>query len=620
MGATGNKIYFGLSTIISALPSLFGYHLYQKGRKYVAYLLYSSSFFVFGLFIAIFISYQTLRHGTPYVFSFLTKINHLLAPIAKNLAASRILGPCISLVVRSIFFVCFMFIIMSDRLVRTFLGRFVGKHASERYISVCNAADPNFDMFDSTIPQAPCLENSEQFALKKRTSVQPGDQKGFLTDQMQRPKYSQPLAYTLAVACKLVYEDIALIKYELSRAGFDVENTFKPMAYKNICAFIVEKEDDIILVFRGTNPLNMQNFVTNLNINMKPISSPTASMGKVHEGFWNAMGDPAPRVKPEEGSTTAVVNDTGITLHIELSGASLYRTISSAVTALKKILGFMTLHMFKHVVDPIDSSWMGHDTDITSHSMYSQAENWIMDLCERPGLRKDELGDRLSPFIGLDNTGTLRKPGKKRFYITGHSLGGALATTFLAKMMQSESPLLEIFSGLYTYGQPRVGDAEFSRVFTPQMSSKIFHHAYNNDVVARIPGWNGYYTPPGTLVFISASYNITFYPPNPQTNEPVSVRPISFLHLSGLLNSHVIRRLPKESFLKVAFRVLFPFFINDHFPANYCDGLRSGRVKRIVMTEGNFQGGQDNEEEEGEEAKLMAQNQRYSTINVQAVP
>jgi hypothetical protein len=42
------------------------------------------------------------------------------------------------------------------------------------------------------------------------------------------------------------------------------------------------------------------------------------------------------------------------------------------------------------------------------------------------------------------------KRKKLRFYICGHSLGGGLATIFLAKMVQCGSPLLDIFSGLYT--------------------------------------------------------------------------------------------------------------------------------------------------------------------------
>lgn len=59
-------------------------------------------------------------------------------------------------------------------------------------------------------------------------------------------------------------------------------------------------------------------------------------------------------------------------------------------------------------------------------------------------------------------------------------------------MLQSSSPLLDHFAGLYTYGHPKIGDAEFSKVFSPRMTSKIFHHVYNNDIVPRIPTYFNY--------------------------------------------------------------------------------------------------------------------------------
>jgi hypothetical protein len=48
------------------------------------------------------------------------------------------------------------------------------------------------------------------------------------------------------------------------------------------------------------------------------------------------------------------------------------------------------------------------------------------------------------------NDNTVRKKKKLRFYVCGHSLGGGLATIFLAKMVQCNSPLLDILAGLYT--------------------------------------------------------------------------------------------------------------------------------------------------------------------------
>lgn len=51
----------------------------------------------------------------------------------------------------------------------------------------------------------------------------------------KRPQYSISMAHTLAVASKLIYEDVAVVKYELEKAGFDVEHTFKAIGYKVKC-------------------------------------------------------------------------------------------------------------------------------------------------------------------------------------------------------------------------------------------------------------------------------------------------------------------------------------------------------------------------------------------------
>lgn len=74
------------------------------------------------------------------------------------------------------------------------------------------------------------------------------------------------------------------------------------------------------------------------------------------------------------------------------------------------------------------------------------------------------------------------------------------------------------------------------------------------------------------------------------------VRTISYLHLSGLLNRHVIRRLPNESWLRIIFRLLFPFFLNDHFPTDYCNSLRFGQVMSAVCLEEGMAGGDADEE------------------------
>jgi hypothetical protein len=95
--------------------------------------------------------------------------------------------------------------------------------------------DPRIELFDDTIPRTKHLEDSELFKQRKQmrmTDEKNGPESRELTALLKRPKYSVPLAYTLSVASKLVYEDIQVIKYELKKAGFDVDNTFRPIAYK----------------------------------------------------------------------------------------------------------------------------------------------------------------------------------------------------------------------------------------------------------------------------------------------------------------------------------------------------------------------------------------------------
>lgn len=48
----------------------------------------------------------------------------------------------------------------------------------------------------------------------------------------KRPQYSLSVAHSLSVASKLAYEDVAVVKYELEKAGYDVQHTFKAMGYK----------------------------------------------------------------------------------------------------------------------------------------------------------------------------------------------------------------------------------------------------------------------------------------------------------------------------------------------------------------------------------------------------
>ena len=67
--------------------------------------------------------------------------------------------------------------------------------------------------------------------------------------------------------------------------------------------------------------------------------------------------------------------------------------------------------------------------------------------------------------------------------VTGHSLGGALATMAAASLHENGIDV----AGLYTFGQPRVGDLRFTRQLNRNLEGKVFRFVNNNDVVPHIP-------------------------------------------------------------------------------------------------------------------------------------
>jgi triacylglycerol lipase len=66
----------------------------------------------------------------------------------------------------------------------------------------------------------------------------------------------------------------------------------------------------------------------------------------------------------------------------------------------------------------------------------------------------------------------------RKIWITGHSLGGALATLAARRLPAAMKPV-----GVYTFGQPRVGDTIFSKKY------KFKHHRFvnNRDLVPTVP-------------------------------------------------------------------------------------------------------------------------------------
>jgi len=72
--------------------------------------------------------------------------------------------------------------------------------------------------------------------------------------------------------------------------------------------------------------------------------------------------------------------------------------------------------------------------------------------------------------------------GAKHLWITGHSLGGALALIAAARLKMKG-----FSASIYTYGQPRVGLGEFADRFAIELPGRLYRFVNQSDIVTRVP-------------------------------------------------------------------------------------------------------------------------------------
>jgi triacylglycerol lipase len=103
----------------------------------------------------------------------------------------------------------------------------------------------------------------------------------------------------------------------------------------------------------------------------------------------------------------------------------------------------------------------------------------------------------------------LEKRGNRAVWIAGHSLGGALAA-----LAAAHSTFIEGISvrGLYTYGQPRVGNQAFVEQFNATLGSRTFRYINDKDIVPRVPLMTMGYRHAGRKMFFTAAGTLVSEP------------------------------------------------------------------------------------------------------------
>ena len=103
----------------------------------------------------------------------------------------------------------------------------------------------------------------------------------------------------------------------------------------------------------------------------------------------------------------------------------------------------------------------------------------------------------------------------KPIFVTGHSLGGALALLAALELKRQGFNIAQV----YTFGQPRVGNAAFKRLYEKSLGDRTYRIVYQEDIVARVPllpAWHDPYRHAAGEIFLSALGDIETNPSLPR--------------------------------------------------------------------------------------------------------
>jgi triacylglycerol lipase len=225
-----------------------------------------------------------------------------------------------------------------------------------------------------------------------------------------RPTRNQGLAYDdrtaheLATIAAMSYQDAATVVQKMHDRGFDQFHFFDRGETQ---AYLVGNAEKLVLIFRGTEPQNVQDWITN-----GQVAKVRAAGGRVHSGFWQGA--------------QAVWSD-----------------VESEVQRMRQ--AFAT----------------------------------------PPPL-----------------------------FLTGHSLGGALAILAAAQLQLCGHQV----DGVYTFGCPRIGDRQFAMQYNRRLYNCTFRLVNHRDIVTQLPPAEMAYTHVGQLIYFDAQ-GVRQISPFPNDNE-----------------------------------------------------------------------------------------------------
>ncbi|XP_061359245.1 triacylglycerol lipase OBL1 [Gastrolobium bilobum] len=367
------------------------------------------------------------------------------------------------------------------------------------------------------------------------------------------------------MASKLAYENAQVIKnivnhhWKMHFVGFyDCWNDFqKEMSTQVFILCDKAKGANLILVsFRGTEPFDADDWSTDFDYSWYEIPK----IGKVHMGFLEALGL-GNRVEPA-------------TFYFHLRGKNRKSGSPNDVNN--------GAYSSKH---NSESLFSGIDSDTDDQSSISETLPEKMEMTAYYTVR--------SKLKSL-----LKEHKNANFIVTGHSLGGALAILFPSVLvLHEEMEIMERLLGVYTFGQPRIGNRQLGRFMEAHLERpvpKYFRVVYCNDLVPRLPY--------DDKTFLYKHFGVCLYYNSFYTEKKVMEEPNrNFFGMRFILSEHVnavwelIRGLTigyvegpeyTEGWFRILARVIGLALpgMSAHCPTDYVNSIRLGKESSIQMS------------------------------------
>jgi Lipase (class 3) len=169
-----------------------------------------------------------------------------------------------------------------------------------------------------------------------------------------------------------------------------------------------------------------------------------------------------------------------------------------------------------------------------------------------------------------ESAGGVPKKPMKALYVTGHSLGAAMAVLAGARIIEDDRwPAL--LRAVYTYGQPMVGDGGFKEYCDLRLGKRLFRHVFDSDIVCRMPP---------RIVGRFEHFGHEFFSPsvtqNWQRSSKIRAEP-AWLLTPAIVSAAFAFYARRIDLLH---RVRVPYSMDDHSPTNYIKVSRHYTLRR----------------------------------------